>query len=110
MKEERKEKIVRVTQREQAGAQVYSAIRSRLRRLRTTLGATLRYAGRAAGADSPRGSSVLASAVSPERRTPAWGEEGPPTVSPDDCTRACLCGVERSSPAKSNLARRWAGI
>lgn len=34
----------------------------------------------------------------PERGTPAWGGEGPPSVSPDHCTCACLCGVERELP------------
>lgn len=70
--EESKEKII-VIQGVQAGAQVYSAIRSRLHRLRITLGATLRYAGWVAGAYAPKVSRGPATAVSPAGGTPGLG-------------------------------------
>lgn len=59
----------------------------------------------------PRGARVCQRPQCPPNAAPRPGEwMGHPSIRPDHCTCACLCGVERSSPAKPNLARRWAGI
>lgn len=73
MKEERKEK----NRKSHTGSVSWSTgllrYRSRLRRLRTTLGATLRYAGRAAGADSPEGLACASLRSVPQTLHPGPG-------------------------------------
>lgn len=73
MKEERKEK----NNKSHIGSAGWSTGRLRYQkpaaRTAYALGTTLRYAGRAAGADSPRGSCVPDSAVCPPHRAPLPG-------------------------------------
>lgn len=80
MKEERKEKIIKSHTGRAGWSTGLLCYRKPATRTAYALGATLRYAGRAAGADSPRGSRVPDSVVSPlpAQGTLAWGEKGPP--------------------------------
>lgn len=99
MKEELKEKIIRVTEGVQAGAQVCSAIRSRLRGLRTP--SSVPHCAMRAGRQgrTPRGARACQTPqCTPAQGTPAWGEEGPPSVSPHHRTCVCLCGFRGAHP------------
>lgn len=77
MKEERKEKIIKSHTGSAGWSTGLLRYQEPATRTAYALGATLRYAGRAAGADSPRGSRVSDSVVSPPPRTghPCLGQE-----------------------------------